>query len=260
VVWFSGPDATRFLNDLISQEVGAAEPGEVRRSLLLTPQGRLDFILWALLGEGRVGLVTEDGRGADLVSRLSRYRIRVDVEISAEERPVRLVLGEPPPGPGRWSESDGVLTADLSWPNHGRYLLVGSAPDLPVIGEETYAALRIEAGEPLMGVDVTDSTIPQETGLVPNSISFTKGCFLGQELVARLDSRGGRVNHRLRILRFDGPSPAPGSQIERDGEQVGVLTSAAGGVGLALLARGVEPGHRVTAGDGEALVEAVPAG
>ncbi|MGH8948817.1 MAG: YgfZ/GcvT domain-containing protein, partial [Acidimicrobiia bacterium] len=103
-------------------------------------------------------------------------------------------------------------------------------------------------------------TIPHETGLVGETISFAKGCFLGQELVARLDSRGGRVNHHLRILRFEGPPPEVGTEVKRDGEQVGVLSSAAEGVGLALLRRGVEPGEMVTVGEDRALVEAVPQG
>jgi folate-binding protein YgfZ len=118
--------------------------------------------------------------------------------------------------------------------------------------------LRIEEGEPLMGVDVTDSTIPQETGLVGPSISFDKGCFLGQELVARLDSRGGRVNHHLRILRFEGAAPEPGQVVTKDGEEAGTVSSAAGDVGLGLLRRGIEPGDDVIAGGHQAIVEAVP--
>jgi folate-binding protein YgfZ len=105
---------------------------------------------------------------------------------------------------------------------------------------------------------VTDATIPQETGLVANTVSFDKGCFLGQELVARLDSRGGRVNRHLRILRFDVGTPDLGSEIIKDGESVGVLTSAAQGVGLSNLRRGVEPGDVVTVGETPAVVEAVP--
>jgi folate-binding protein YgfZ len=135
--------------------------------------------------------------------------------------------------------------------------MTSSRPDLPVLSDEEYTVLRVEAGEPLVGVDVTDSTIPQETGLVASSISFDKGCFLGQELVARLDSRGGRVNHHLRILRFEERAPAAGSEVAKSGEEVGRLTSAAGEVGLALLRRGVEPGEVVSVGGVEAVVEAV---
>jgi folate-binding protein YgfZ len=258
LVWFGGKDAIRFLDDLISQEIGDLAPGLVRRSLLLTPQGKLDHILWVLRGSDEVGLVVDAGRGEDLAAKLGRYRIRVEVEI--EPSPVErwLVVGPWGGETGRWSGERSALVADLSWPNVERTLVVGDKPDLPLLDVDDYEQLRIEAGEPLMGVDVTDSTIPQETGLVGESIDFEKGCFLGQELVARLDSRGGRVNHYLRILRFDGPAAAPGQPVAKDGEQVGTLSSSAGEVGLALVRRGVVPEDVVSVGEHQAVVEAVP--
>lgn len=248
LVWFEGADTIRFLNDLLSQEIGTVAPGEVRRSMLLTPQGKIDFLTWVLRGEDRVGLVTEDGRGEELVSRLGRYRIRVQVEITMEDRPLGLVVGESDLAPGRWVSNDGSLSADLSWPGLPRMLVVGVVPELAVMEPDEYTLARIEAGEPLAGVDVDDGTIPQETGLVGETISFDKGCFLGQELVARLDSRGGRVNHHLRVLRFDGTAAAIGSEVVKDGETVGTLSSASGRLGMARLRRGVEVGDRVTAG------------
>ena len=260
LIWFGGADAIRFLNDLISQEIGDIEPGEVRRSFLLTPQGKLDHLLWVLRGDDEVGLAVDAGRGEDLAAKLGRYRIRVDVEIAPSSEDVWLVVGPSDVEGGRWSGDRAALVADVSWPSVPRTLMVGERPDLPALEAEEYEALRIEAGEPLMGVDVTDATIPQETGLVPTSISFDKGCFLGQELVARLDSRGGRVNHQLRILRFEGPAPEVGTDIVKDGEPVGHLTSVSGEVGLALLRRGVEQSDRVDVGDGSAVVEAVPGG
>ena len=260
LVWFGGADAIRFLNDLISQEIGDMEPGTVRRSLLLTPQGKVDHIFWVLRGADDIGLLVDAGRGEDLVAKLGRYRIRVDVEIEPSERDHWLVVGPYGGDAGRWIGDRSTLVADLSWSNLQRTLVVGERPGLPTLEDDDYESLRIEAGEPLMGVDVTDSTIPQETGLVGDTISFEKGCFLGQELVARLDSRGGRVNHHLRILRFEGSAADVGAEVTKDGEQVGVLSSAAKGVGLALLRRGVEPGEMVTVGEGRALVEAVPEG
>jgi len=258
LVWFTGPDAVRYLNDLISQEIGTAEPGEVKRSFLLTPQGKLDHMFWVLRGDDEVGLVVDAGRGEDLMAKLGRYRIRVKVEIEPSESDVWLVMGGLEPEQSRWSGDRSALVADVSWPNLSRTLVVGDRPDLAPMKPEDYERLRIEAGEPLMGVDVTDSTIPQETGLVAESISFDKGCFLGQELVARLDSRGGRVNHHLRILRFDGDASVVGAEVSKDEQLVGVITSAAAGLGLALLRRGVEPGDVVTVGDGRAVVESIP--
>lgn len=260
LVWFGGSDAMRFLNDLISQEIADMTPGTVRRSFLLTPQGKLDHIMWVLGGGDEVGLVVDEGRGEDLVAKLSRYRIRVDVEIEPSTVERWLVVGPFGADSGRWEGSRSGLVADLSWPRVERTLVVGEKPDLPVMSVEDYEVLRIEAGQPLMGMDVTDATIPQETGLVGPSISFEKGCFLGQELVARLDSRGGRVNHHLRILRFEGSAPAAGEAVTKGGEQVGTMTSAAGEVGLGLLRRGVEPGDVVMVGQHQAVVEAVPQG
>jgi tRNA-modifying protein YgfZ len=258
LIWFGGADAIRFLNDLISQEIGDLEPGAVRRSLLLTPQGKLDHIIWVLRGEGEVGLVVDDGRGEDLAAKLGRYRIRVDVEIESSPVEPWLVVGPFRGDAGRWAGDRPNLIADVSWSTLPRWLVVGEQPALPTLAAGVYEALRIEAGEPLMGVDVSDATIPQETGLVAQTISFDKGCFLGQELVARLDSRGGRVNHHLRILRFDGAAPDVGTDVTRGDDQVGVVSSSAGDVALSLLRRGVEAGERVIVGDDEAVVEAVP--
>ncbi|MEX1249476.1 MAG: hypothetical protein WEA57_02205, partial [Acidimicrobiia bacterium] len=75
LVWFRGSDAIKFLNDLISQEIGTLDSGTVTRSLLLGPQGKLQFILWVLRDDDGVGLVTEDGRGDELMDTLNRYRI-----------------------------------------------------------------------------------------------------------------------------------------------------------------------------------------
>jgi folate-binding protein YgfZ len=232
----------------------------VRRSLLLTPQGKLDHIVWVLGGGDEIGLVVDEGRGEDLAAKLGRYRIRVDVEIEQSTSDRWLVMGPFGPESGRWSSERDELTADVSWPGVERTLVVGERPHLPQMTADEYEMLRIEAGEPLMGLDVTDNTIPQETGLVGGSISFDKGCFLGQELVARLDSRGGRVNHQLRILRFEGPAPEVGEAVIKDDDQVGTMSSSAGETGLGLLRRGVEPGDLVTVGGVEAVVEEVPEG
>ena len=258
LVWFGGSDAIRFLNDLVSQEIGDMEPGTVRRSLLLTPQGKLDHIMWVLRGADDIGLVVDAGRGEDLVAKLGRYRIRVDVDIEPSPLERWLVVGPFGGDPGRWTGDRSALVADVSWSNVERALVAGARPDLPLFDVDHYEKFRIEAGEPLMGVDVTDATIPQETGLVGETISFDKGCFLGQELVARLDSRGGRVNHHLRILRFDGSAPEVGEPVSKEDEHIGTMTSSAGDVGLGLLRRGIEPGEIVKVGRVQGVVEVVP--
>ena len=109
-----GADTIRFLNDLISQEIGTMESGQVARSLLLGPQGKLDHILWVMRGDDGIRLVTDRGRGGDLAATLGRYRIRVDVEIGHTDQPAWIVVGETAVEPGTWSMTDGGLEAMMS--------------------------------------------------------------------------------------------------------------------------------------------------
>lgn len=245
LVWFSGSDALRFLNDIISQELGDIATGETRRSFLLAPQGKLQFLLWVIRTEDRIGLVTDPGRGDDLASALNRYRIRVDVDVTPEEGDLWVVVGE-------W---DGY---DISWPGVERHLVIGPRPDLEEGSVEEYERLRIGAGEPRWGVDIDEGTIPHASGLVPASVDFTKGCFLGQELVARIDSRGGNTPKNLLLLEAEGPL-SPGDQVLTEGKEVGEVTSASDGIGLAMLKRAVSPGDRVEVNGSAALVRELPA-
>lgn len=245
LVWFNGADAVRFLNDLISQEITDMEVGEARRSFLLGPQGKLQFLLWVVKDTDRMGLLTEDGRGEELATALGRYRIRVDVEIEPEPDPVSVVMGA-------W---DGI---DISWPGVERRLVIGGPPDLPVGSGEEYEGLRIAAGEPAWDHDVDETTIPHESGLVAVSVDFDKGCFLGQELVARIDSRGGNVPRNLRRVEAGDGTLQPGAALMKDDEEVGTVTSARGGDGLAMVRRGVAVGDRVDAGGVAVVVKDLP--
>jgi len=240
VVWFTGDDVLRFLNDLISQEIGDMEVGETRRSLLLAPDGKLDHMLWVIRSEDGYALVTDAGRGSELAATLNRFRIRVDVDITEEKDQVWLVMGE----------ANGY---DVSWSNQQRSLIIGDRPRLRTGTEEDYESVRVNAGEPVFGQDVDDKTIPQETGLVPTAVDFTKGCFLGQELVARIDSRGGNVPRPLRRIEFE-DHVAVGEELVQDGKSVGRVTSVVDGRGLAIVARSVEPGSTLQAGDSSVVV------
>jgi folate-binding protein YgfZ len=141
-------------------------------------------------------------------------------------------------------------------------VIAGIAPD-PALTELTpdeIALHRIRSGEPIMGRDVDDSTIPQETGLVQEAVSFTKGCFLGQELVARIDSRG-RVNRHLRRISLPDHVVPSGATVVADGVEVGTVGSVAattdGSEALALLRREVEPGASVLVAGHMGTVDAV---
>lgn len=247
LIWFEGEDAVRFLNDLLSQEIEVLDPGSVARSFLLGPQGKLDHLLWVLRTEKGAGLVTDHGRGDDLAVTLGRYRIRVDVDIRPASTPASLVVGAFSPEPGSFEVTAEGLEAALPWAGPHLSLRTGTVPSLDRIPADEWEAIRILAGEPRFGVDVDSSTIPQETGLVAEAVDFAKGCYLGQELVARIDSRG-HVNRYLRRLEFEKGGPPVGSEILFEGSGVGILTSASGTVGLGLIRREVSVGETVAAG------------
>lgn len=257
LVWFRGPDTIRFLNDLLSQEIATAAPSTVLRSLLLDPQGRLNHILWVLRGDDEVGLLTDPGRGDELVSILGRYRIRVQVEIEENPDRVWLVVGDAGPVPGGWERTGDSLVADVSWAKIDRSLRSGARPDLETMSSDDYEELRIGSGEPRFGKDVDEKTIPQQTGLVPLTVAFDKGCFLGQELVARIDSRGGNVPQRLMRLDFESEAPGEGAVVEAGGKEVGNVTSSAGTRALGMIRREVSDGELVEAAGGSAVVRAL---
>ena len=227
-----GPDAVAFLEGLLTQRL---EPGRSVRSFLLGPRGKLRAIIRAVVGDDDVVLVTDAGRRDTLATDLRHYRIRVKAEVRDDERPVRLLLGSAAddalggavvPAGGWVAVGEGVVADATVGPFRG-YLLVGVDPvgEVTPVGSLAWTARRIEAGEPVMDVDVDEGTIPQETGLVPSSVDFSKGCYLGQELVARIDTRG-HVNQRLVGLRLGtNLLPPVGCEVMTATRPVGTVTS-----------------------------------
>lgn len=275
--WAAGPDTITFLQNILSQDLEALAPAQVARSFLLQPRGKLEALLWLLRGEDRVGIVTGADRLDETMRTLSRWRLRVDVELEPDAREVFDVWGPAPATldtAGGWADAGGVMVAQVRDTPLRHRLVAGLGPTelerrgLRPIGRHAHTTLRIETGEPRYGQDVDHKTIPQESGLVPEAVSFTKGCFLGQELVARIDSRG-RVNRNLRGVRIlDRTVPPVGARLTHAGKLVGTLTSvgespAAGGpVALALIRREAPPGTRVTVswdeGAATGMVELLP--
>ncbi len=267
LVWARGPDAVTFLDGLLSQDIAGIAPGAVAPALLLAPQGKLRAVLTLLRGVDNVGLVADAGIAGVAAGDLARYRIRVDVEIEEEPTPLLELWGPNSatvlnasglPVPEGWAEVDGTLIAAVPLGGLERYLVAGvDASRLKDAGATPAGSLaagtvRIEAGEPVMGIDVDEATIPQESGLVERSVSFTKGCYLGQELVARIDSRG-RVNRHLRGLQLESNVLPPlGASVATGDRVVGTLTSLGESlelrapIGLGLLRREVEPGDQVS--------------
>jgi folate-binding protein YgfZ len=265
VVWVDGADAIAFVDGQVSQDVAAMQPGDVARSFLLEPRGKLLALMWVLRDEGRVGLAVDAGRGEPAAEALRRFRFRVDAEIRTPPTPVVELWGRGAasvlveagiPTPQGWVDDDGVAVARLGG-DPPRYAIAGADPSALVdagalpVGSLAATAVRIEMGEPVMGIDVDESTIPHESGLVAESVSFTKGCFVGQELVARIDSRG-HVNRHLRgVVISENVIPPVGAELVSGDRVVGALTSVGESltvrapIGLGMVRREVEPGDTV---------------
>jgi folate-binding protein YgfZ len=236
----SGPDAVEYLQGQCSQDVAALADGESADALLLSPQGKVDASIRVTRTESDAFLIdTDAGFGEVAQTRLLRFRLRVKVDI--EPVPwVCLAIRGPESGSVPPASEPGVLRLPVQWPGLSGFDLIGPAPSLPETvrpcGIGAWEAARIEAGIPVMGREVTENTIPAEAGLVERSVSFTKGCFTGQELVARLDARGTKVARRLCGIVVDDPerlAPLGATVHTSDREhQVGQLTSVAWSPGL----------------------------
>ncbi len=276
VVVASGPDATTFLQSLLSQDLAPVAVGESTHALLLEPKGKLVVDLRAArVHDDEWWCVCEAGFGATLAAGLKRFRIRVKVDIEERSADLATVALRGPDAVELAAKvldpSGAVVAIRVDWPADSGVELVGSPTAVDAVASallgagatkisaDEYEARRVEAGVPRQGYDIDESTIAQEAYLERDAVSFTKGCFLGQELVCRIDSRG-HVNRVLRRLRSDAPV-ARGSAVVADGKEVGLVTTAVGIVGLATIRRAVEPGTEVVVrgptGDISARVEAV---
>jgi folate-binding protein YgfZ len=257
----AGPDATTFLQSLVSQDLDTIAVGASGHALLLQPQGKLLVDFYVVHVEPDTWwCVCERGFGAELASGLNRFKIRVKAEVTEVPVDAFAVRGVPAP-----SAVAGVQIVAVDWPGGEVFEAIGpadaiasvrAAVDAPAIDRDEYERARIEAGVPRQGFDTDEKTIPQEAGLERFAVSFTKGCFVGQELVCRIDTRG-HVNRNLRRLRASSSSLAVGASVSLDGREVGAVTSSAGDVALAMLRREVEPGARVLVGDAAVVVEAL---
>lgn len=287
VIWVRGPDTVSFLDGLLSQAIAELDIGDVSRSLLLSPQGKLRATLVALRSDDGVALVSSPGVGAAVIADLNRFKIRVDATIEPAPTVLDSVVGPEaagalaragydPPVPGAWVRTAKGIVATASFGSAGlpRYLIStdigGTLVDSGVsrAGDLAATTVRIEAGEALVGVDIDERTIPQEADLVEGAVSFTKGCYLGQELVARIDSRG-RVNRHLRgLVITTNVLPPPGAEVMVGDTTVGSITSVGESldlrapVALALIRREASPGDHVTVrwegGATSAVVQELP--
>lgn len=236
----TGAETFSFLQSLLSVDVDDLRDGEARHALLLTPQGKLDVDLRVLRVGDDAWLDCEPGYGQRLAASLERFRIRVKAEIVDRTGEWGCVSVRGPGASAAVAVPDGARLV----PMEGGFDAVGPRDALVdtcqrAVGPDVYDAWRIEAGIPRQGFELDEKTIPQEAFLERDAVSFTKGCFLGQEVVCRIDTRG-HVNRFLRALReIEGPvRPPRGAEVVVDDRVVGTVTSTVADCALPALALG----------------------
>ena len=227
-----GPDALRFLQGQLSADVESLEVGQSATALLLEPTGKLGWLLriWRT-DENIVFMDTDGGQGGAVAERLGRFLLRTDASVERHEWECIAVRG---PGSHAVDVSDtsAVLVGVGLWPSvEGIDLLgpsVSAPPRTEPVPAEALEFLRVASGWPAHGSEFTDGVIPAELGawVIDSAVSFTKGCYVGQELTARMDSRGAGAPRNLVVLEPARPA-APGARILSGGEVVGEVTSAA---------------------------------
>lgn len=281
----AGPDRARWLHGIVSNEVKGLRPGEGNYATLLTGKGKMVAELWVLCLEDRFLIVSRPEHREHVAQALDRYLLMDDVSLSDAggrlaligvhgedvgelvERATGLDLpdreGHHVAGKKSGEEVRVVAVNEFSWP--GYLMLVppdiaeqrrselcpGAMPGVDV------EVLRIENGVPRWGAELDEDTIPVEAGLEARGISYEKGCYVGQEIVARIKSHGS-VARRLWGVRWSGDGAVPPrSPLLRDGKEAGAVTSSAfsprfGSISLGYLRRGLgEAGAEVTTAGGQ---------
>ena len=294
-----GNDVLRYLHAVCSQHTLDLTPGDATSALLLSPKGKVEFAFrLAVLADGV--LLDTDAAGAPaLAERLARFVFRYDVTVGPPQPGAATLLG---PGPGAEAA---LAAAGLPVPPSGRAGLAGAGPDLVVVHRtpagadlvgpgapaaaagleragagrgpaERWEPVRVTLGLPRAGLELTDDVLAEEAGLLGSHVHLDKGCYPGQETVARVHNLG-QVQRRLAGLRFEpaggndgGPGagglPAPRTDlVTDDGRRAGQLRSVVdhpdlGPIGLAYVRRVVETGRLVRAGDRAATVVELPFG
>ena len=212
-----GPDAASYLQRMVSNDVEALGPGDACQALLLTAKARLIAPLTVLRrGVDDFLLLTEPALGDRVAKELVRFRFAAKCTIEREAHTSTIALGEPPEG--------SIPTVDYGVP---AYELLDADPSPgDAMPAEDLERLRILAATPAWGRELDERVLPAEAGLEERAISFTKGCYPGQEPVARLHYRG-HPNRGLRVLELEGNDlPAYDAELTLDGKVVGRITSA----------------------------------
>jgi folate-binding protein YgfZ len=270
----TGAEAAEFLQGQVTNDVEALAPGGGCYAALLNHKGKVQADMRVLRGDDWIWLDTEPGSEALLDRTVRMFGIGRDVraeDVTAEQAILSLV------GPAARAALDAEpAPAEHSFVagEHGLYVTTAAGVDVicpaadaeavrvalgvEEASQEAAECLRIEAGRPRFGLDFDTDTIPEEAGLNERAVSFTKGCYVGQETVARLHYKG-KPNRHLRGLRLSAPAE-PGQPLLLGERQVGVLGSAAvspahGPIALAVVRREASPGDTLAVGDGAVSAE-----
>jgi folate-binding protein YgfZ len=212
-----GSEAASYLQRMVSNDVEALSPGEACEALLLTAKARIVAPLTVLRrGPDDFLLLTDSSLGDRVAAELLRFRFAARCAIEVEAHTSTIVLGDPPDGT--------IPTADFGVPAYE--VLDADVPDADPVDALELERLRILARTPRWGRELDDRVLPAEAGLDDRAISFTKGCYPGQEPVARLHYRG-HPNRTLRVLELEGHEmPSYDAELVFENKVVGRITSA----------------------------------
>jgi folate-binding protein YgfZ len=258
-----GGEAAEFLQGQVTNDVEALAPGQGCYAALLNHKGKMRLDMRILRGPDWIWIDTEPGADAVLLKTIETYSLGRDVSWESPAEGIVSVVGDadldtvPPREEHSWVEGE-----------HGIYVRTFAGVD--IIGHDLPAAdaseaeaerVRIEAGIPRYGLDMNGDTIPQEAGINERAVSFTKGCYVGQETVARLFYKG-KPNRHLRGLKLTQPAEH-GQPIVLGERQVGEVGSACvspthGPIALAIIRREAEPGATVAVAGADAQVVELP--
>ena len=228
LIALSGPDWRDFLQGLITQDVETMALGQIRFGALLTPQGRVLYDLFVVEHDAGAWLDVAAEHRTAILQRLTMYRLGAKVVISADETPVSVMFGGDP-GMAGWVRDPRL--AELGWRGYGAAPPVGAV----IADEAAYHARCLALGVPGPADWGSDKTYPIEANFdLLNGIDFQKGCFVGQETTSRMKRRGV-IKSRMLPLTFDGPPPAPGTEVLAGELRAGVVLSGIEGRCMALV-------------------------
>ena len=236
VIAVQGDDAQTFLHSQLANDIASLDVGTSIHSLLLEPTGHVSALVRVVRHEDTVFTLDVEAGFADaVIARLQRFVLRAKVTMRRSDWVVRAFRGpdavrEIGVGPGR---------AIPYWDNADEIDVVGDVSLAPTLGEVTEPEridyLRADARWPKLGVDVLVGDIPGTTGILSVAVSFTKGCYPGQELVERMDSRGTTAPVVVRALPREGLGV--GARVMENDQSVGTVTSIGAHIALARIAR-----------------------